>query len=58
MKNVPRAGEQLRISINSDATLCNPGETVTVMKVEPAPGGFYLHVDGRRELRRFFWSTP
>lgn len=56
IKSVPQVGDQLRITQNSDPSLCTPGETVTVVKVETYRGGIYLHVDGRREFRRFYWS--
>ena len=56
MNETPRAGERLRIAINSDPTLCTPGETVTIVRVERTKGGVYLDVDGRRDLRRFFWE--
>lgn len=60
MNETPQAGDRLRITDDSDTSLCTPGEVVTVTKVETYRGGIYIYVDGRREFRRFFWSkvTP
>jgi hypothetical protein len=53
---IPRIGEQLRITEDSDAALCTPGETVTVVQVETNHRGTFVYVDGRRDFRRFLWE--